>query len=257
MSETEIRPEQNKMGVMPVGRLLVTMSLPMIISMLVQAMYNIIDSIFVAQLGEQALTAVSMAFPIQSLMIAVSSGTCVGVNALLSRSLGEGNQQEAQRAAVNGIFLAILGALAFALFGIFGTRAYFASQTDDPVIIQYGVQYLTICLVFSFGIFMEIVLERILQSTGRTIYNMYSQGAGAITNIILDPVMIFGLCGCPALGISGAAIATVTGQILAMVLSIFFNIRKNPDVSISMRGFRPSLPTIRVIYEVGDRKSVV
>lgn len=251
MSETEIRPEQNKMGVMPVGRLLVTMSLPMIISMLVQAMYNIIDSIFVAQLGEQALTAVSMAFPIQSLMIAVSSGTCVGVNALLSRSLGEGNQQEAQRAAVNGIFLAILGALAFALFGIFGTRAYFASQTDDPVIIQYGVQYLTICLVFSFGIFMEIVLERILQSTGRTIYNMYSQGAGAITNIILDPVMIFGLCGCPALGISGAAIATVTGQILAMVLSIFFNIRKNPDVSISMRGFRPSLPTIRVIYEVG------
>ena len=244
MSEAAAKPEQNKMGVMPVKRLLITMSLPMIISMLVQAMYNIIDSIFVAQLGEQALTAVSMAFPIQTLMIAVSSGTCVGVNALLSRSLGENNQEEAQRAAVNGIFLAIL-------FGIFGTRLYFASQTDDAVIIEYGVQYLTVCLVFSFGIFLEIVFERILQSTGRTIYNMYSQGAGAITNIILDPVMIFGLWGFPALGISGAAIATVTGQILAMVLSLIFNIRKNPDVSISMRGFKPSLPTIRVIYEVG------
>lgn len=251
MSETANRPEPNKMGVMPVKRLLITMSLPMIISMLVQAMYNIIDSIFVAQLGEQALTAVSMAFPIQNLMIAVSSGTCVGVNALLSRSLGENNQEEAQRAAVNGIFLAIMGAVAFALFGIFGTRLYFASQTDDPVIIQYGVEYLTICLVFSFGIFLEIVLERILQSTGRTIYNMYSQGAGAVTNIILDPIMIFGLLGFPALGISGAAIATVAGQILAMVLSLVFNIRKNSDVSISMSGFRPSLPTIGVIYEVG------
>lgn len=236
---------------MPIRPLLITMSLPMILSMLVQAMYNIIDSIFVAQLGEAALTAVSMAFPIQTLLIAVSSGTCVGVNALLSRSLGAQDQEEAQKAAVNGIFLAIVGAICFALFGLFGSRFYFSSQTSDAAIIEYGVQYLTICMVFSFGIFLEMVFERILQSTGRTIYNMYSQGAGAITNIILDPILIFGLLGFPALGISGAAIATVIGQILAMILSLIFNLRKNTDVSISMRGFSPSLPTIRVIYEVG------
>lgn len=236
---------------MPIRPLLITMSLPMILSMLVQAMYNIIDSIFVAQLGEAALTAVSMAFPVQTLLIAVSSGTCVGVNALLSRSLGAQDQEEAQKAAVNGIFLAIAGAICFALFGLFGSRLYFSSQTSDAAIIEYGVQYLTICMVFSFGIFLEMVFERILQSTGRTIYNMYSQGAGAITNIILDPILIFGLFGFPALGISGAAIATVIGQILAMILSLIFNLRKNTDVSISMRGFSPSLPTIRVIYEVG------
>jgi len=251
MSEIAAKPEQNKMGTMPIRPLLISMSLPMIISMLVQAMYNIIDSIFVARIGEQALTAVSMAFPVQSLMIAVATGTCVGVNALLSRSLGEQNREEAQRAACNGIFLAILGAAVFALFGLFGARLYFSSQTTDAAIIEYGVQYLTICMVCSFGFFLEIVFERILQSTGRTIYNMYSQGAGAITNIILDPIMIFGLFGCPAMGIRGAAIATVIGQILAMILSIFFNLKKNTDVSISMRGFSPNLKTILVIYQVG------
>ncbi|MCI8270665.1 MAG: MATE family efflux transporter [Lachnospiraceae bacterium] len=251
MSESTKKTAPNKMGTMPIRPLLITMSLPMILSMLVQAMYNIIDSIFVAQLGEAALTAVSMAFPVQTLLIAVSSGTCVGVNALLSRSLGAQDQEEAQKAAVNGIFLAIAGAICFALFGLFGSRLYFSSQTSDAAIIEYGVQYLTICMVFSFGIFLEMVFERILQSTGRTIYNMYSQGAGAITNIILDPILIFGLFGFPALGISGAAIATVIGQILAMILSLIFNLRKNTDVSISMRGFSPSLPTIRVIYEVG------
>lgn len=251
MSENIRKPEQNKMGTMPIRPLLLTMSLPMILSMLVQAMYNIIDSVFVARLGEKALTAVSMAFPIQTLLIAVSSGTCVGVNALLSRSLGEQNQESAQKAAVNGIFLALAGALFFALFGIFGSQFYFSSQTKDDDIIRYGVQYLSICLIFSFGIFLEMVFERILQSTGRTIYNMYSQGAGAIANIILDPIMIFGLFGFPALGISGAAIATVTGQILAMILALLFNIRKNTDVSIRMQGFSPDLPTIRIIYEVG------
>lgn len=251
MSSTKEIPEQNKMGTMPVNRLLITMSLPMIISMLVQAMYNIIDSIFVARIGETALAAVSMAFPVQNLMIAVSSGTCVGVNALLSRSLGEGNSEEARKAAVNGIYLAILGALVFALFGIFGSRFYFANQTSDPEIIEYGAQYLTICLVCSIGFYLEMVLERIMQSTGRTIYNMFSQGAGAITNIILDPIMIFGLFGCPAMGIRGAAVATVLGQFLAMFLSLGFNLKKNPDVSISMRGFRPNGRTIRTIYEVG------
>lgn len=251
MSTTQTVPEQNRMGTMPVNRLLISMSLPMIISMLVQALYNIIDSIFVARIGESALAAVSMAFPVQSLMIAVSSGTCVGVNALLSRSLGEQNQEEAEKAAVNGIFLAILGAAVFALFGIFGTRFYFASQTDDAEIIEYGVRYLRICLMGSFGFYLEMVFERIMQSTGRTIYNMYSQGAGAITNIILDPIMIFGLFGCPAMGISGAALATITGQFLAMFLSFRFNQKKNTDVSISMRGFRPDAASIRSIYAVG------
>lgn len=250
MSETTV-PTQNKMGTMPVNRLLVSMSLPMIISMLVQAMYNVIDSIFVARINEAALTAVSMAFPIQSLMIAVATGTCVGVNALLSRSLGEQNPEEARKAAVNGIFLAISGAFIFALFGLFASRLYFASQTDDPQIIEYGKQYLEVCLIFSIGFYMEIVLERIMQSTGRTIYNMFSQGLGAITNIILDPIMIFGLFGCPAMGIRGAAVATVTGQFLAMFLSLFFNLKWNPEVNISMKGFRPDRRIIRTIYAVG------
>ncbi len=245
------KPAENKMGTMPINRLLITMSLPMIISMLVQAMYNIIDSVFVAQIGEEALAAVSMAFPIQNLMIAVSAGTCVGVNALLSRSLGEGKPRDAQLTAVNGIFLAFLGALAFALFGIFGSRIYFESQTSDPLIIEQGVQYLQICTILSIGIFMEMTLERILQSTGRTIYNMYSQGVGAITNIILDSIMIFGLLGFPALGIRGAALATVIGQILAAFLSLLFNLKKNEDVSIDMRGFRPDGRIIKIIYEVG------
>ncbi|MGL5438036.1 MAG: MATE family efflux transporter [Lachnospiraceae bacterium] len=245
------KPMENKMGTMPVNRLLITMSLPMILSMLIQAMYNIVDSIFVAQIGEQALAAVSMAFPIQNLMIAVCAGTCVGINALLSRSLGEQNPEQAQLAAVNGIFLGILGSIAFALFGIFGVEAFFRSQTDDPLIISYGVQYLRICTVISFGCFLEMTFERIMQSTGRTIYNMYSQGVGAITNIILDPILIFGLFGFPEMGIQGAALATVIGQVLAMLLSLYFNITKNTDVSISMKGFKPEPRTIKMIYIVG------
>ncbi len=251
MPQKTVQTEENRMGTMPVNRLLVSMSLPMIISMLVQAMYNIIDSIFVSRIDEAALAAISMAFPIQSLMIAVSSGTCVGVNALLSRSLGEHNQKEAQKAAQNGIFLAVIGSLAFALFGIFASRIYFASQTDDPMIIEYGIQYLQICLIFSIGFYLEMMLERIMQSTGKTIYNMFSQGCGAIANIILDPIMIFGLCGFPAMGIRGAAIATVTGQFLAMFLSLFFNYKWNTDVSIRMKGFSPDKRIIGIIYVVG------
>lgn len=244
-------PAENKMGTMPINRLLLSMSLPMVISMLVQAMYNIIDSVFVAQIGEEALTAVSLAFPVQNLMIAVSVGTCVGVNALLSRSLGEKNMAAADNAADNGIFLAFLSYLAFAAFGLFGARHFFAGQTDNPLIVEYGTQYLSICCVFCFGLFLEMMLERIMQSTGRTIYNMLTQGAGAIINIILDPIMIFGLFGFPALGIRGAAIATVTGQIIAMLLSVFFNKTKNPDVTIRLKGFRPHKKTIATIYEVG------
>lgn len=251
MPQPTTQAGQNRMGTMPVNRLLITMSLPMIISMLVQAMYNIIDSIFVSRINEAALAAISMAFPIQSLMIAVSSGTCVGVNALLSRSLGEQNPKEAQKAAQNGIFLAIIETLVFALFGMFASRLYFASQTDDPEIIAYGIEYLQICLIFSLGFLMEMMLERIMQSTGRTIYNMFSQGLGAITNIILDPIMIFGLWGFPAMGIRGAAIATVTGQFLAMFISLFCNIRWNTDVSIRMKGFSPDRRIIGIIYAVG------
>ena len=188
---------QNKMGTMPVNKLLLTMSLPMVISMLVQAMYNIIDSIFVAQIGEEALTAVSLAFPLQNLMIAVSAGTCVGVNALLSRSLGERNQTAANHTAENGLFLAVLSYGAFCLFGLFGARIFFKSQTSNPAIIELGTQYLSICCIFSFGIFLEMMNERILQSTGRTIYSMITQGSGAIINIIMDPILIFGLLGMP------------------------------------------------------------
>ena len=250
MSETSVSQE-NKMGTVPVNRLLVSMSLPIIISMLVQAMYNIIDSIFVAKISETALTAVSLSFPIQNLMIAVAVGTCVGVNALLSRSLGEKKPEEARQAALNGIFLAIISYLAFALFGLFFARSFFASQTSNQEIIDYGTAYLSICTIFSFGIFLEIMLERILQSTGRTIYNLLTQGVGAVINIILDPILIFGLFGFPKMGIAGAAAATVIGQIIAMILALWFNLKKNPDIDIRMKGFHPSKRIIGIIYQVG------
>lgn len=236
---------------MPVKRLLVTMSLPMIISMLVQALYNIVDSVFVSMINQAALTAVSMAFPIQNLLIAVSAGTCVGVNALLSRSLGERNAKNANLAAVNGLFLAFVSFLFFALFGIFGARFFFESQTDNPVIIEYGIQYLQIVCIFSFGLFGEMMFERILQSTGQTFYCMITQGTGAIINIILDPILIFGLLGVPAMGIRGAAAATVFGQIVAMVLAAMLNHVKNKDVRISFKGFSPHKRTISIIYQVG------
>ena len=243
--------QENKMGVMPINRLLISMSLPMIISMLVQALYNIVDSIFVASIDQAALTAVSMAFPIQNLIIAVSVGTCVGVNALLSRSLGEKKQETANLAAVNGLFLAFLNFVIFALFGIFGARIFFESQTSNPVIIEYGVQYLQIVCIFSFGIFLEMMYERILQSTGQTFYCMITQGVGAIINIIMDPILIFGLCGMPKMGIQGAAAATVFGQIMAMLLAMFFNHAKNKEVQIRLRGFSPHWKTISTIYQVG------
>ena len=243
--------QENKMGVMPINKLLISMSLPMIISMLVQALYNIVDSVFVSMINQAALTAVSMAFPIQNLLIAVSAGTCVGVNALLSRSLGERNAKNANLAAVNGLFLAFVSFLFFALFGIFGARFFFESQTDNPVIIEYGIQYLQIVCIFSFGLFGEMMFERILQSTGQTFYCMITQGTGAIINIILDPILIFGLLGVPAMGIRGAAAATVFGQIVAMVLAAMLNHAKNKDVRISFKGFSPHKRTISIIYQVG------
>lgn len=241
---------ENKMGVMPINKLLITMSLPMIISMLVQAMYNIVDSVFVSRISENALTAVSLAFPVQSLMIAVSVGTCVGVNALLSRLLGERKQSEADLSAENGVFLAFASYAVFAVLGLLGSRFFFSTQTTDPEIIEYGYQYLTICTVFSFGLFGEMMYERILQATGRTIYNMITQGLGAIINIILDPILIFGLFGAPKMGIAGAATATVAGQIVAMFLAYYFNKKKNSDVHMKMRAFRPNKRMIGQIYGV-------
>lgn len=250
MSEP-VQARENKMGTMPINKLLISMSLPMILSMLVQALYNIVDSIFVAKISENALTAVSLAFPLQNLMIAVASGTCVGINALLSRSLGERRQSEANLAAENGIFLAILSALVFSGFGIFGSRLFFASQTANTEVIEFGTEYLVICMGCSFGIFLEMTFERLMQSTGRTIYSMITQGTGAIINIILDPILIFGLCGFPAMGIRGAALATVIGQITAMLLAIFFNQTRNPDLQLKLKDFRPNRRIIGHIYSVG------
>ena len=244
--------KENKMGTMPVGRLLFSMALPMIISMLVQALYNIVDSIYVAQIGEKALTAVTIAFPIQNLMIAVGAGTGVGVNALLSRSLGEGNRQEANRAASNAIFLAFLSYLLFLLFGIFGVKPYIETMTSDPDTITYGVQYLRLCCILSCGLFGQFVFERLLQSTGKTFYTMITQGTGALINIVLDPLFIFGIPGLfKGFGVSGAAIATIFGQIVAMIMAIVFNRKKNTELHVTLRGFRPNGQTIRKIYAVG------
>ena len=221
------------------------------VSMLVQALYNIVDSMFVAQLGEDALTAVSLVYPVQLLMIAVSSGTGVGINALLSRCLGEKNFNGANLAARNGIFLGLISSVIFALIGIFGSGIFFRLQTDNPTIIKYGTQYMTIICVLSVGIFMQITFERLLQSTGKTIYNMITQGTGAIINIVMDPILIFGYFGFPRMEVVGAAVATVFGQLVAVLLSFIFNLKKNHEISLNMKGFRPHAKTIALIYEVG------
>lgn len=247
----QAKNQENKMGTMPVPKLLISMSLPMMISMLVQALYNIVDSMFVAMLCEEALTAVSLAFPIQSLMISVASGTGVGINALLSRNLGEKNFKGANRAARNGIFLSIISCIVFAVIGITCSHMFFAAQTNDPLIIKYGTEYMSIICVMSIGIFLQITFERLLQSTGKTFYNMITQGLGAIINIILDPIMIFGLFGMPRMEVAGAAIATVIGQVIAVILSFYFNVKKNREISINMRSFRPCKQTISTIYRVG------
>ena len=239
------------MGVMPVRQLLITMSLPMVISMLVQALYNVVDSMFVSYISEYALTAVGLAFPAQNLMISVGVGTGVGVNALLSKSLGEKNFDAANKAAVNGIFLAFCSWAAFALLGGFFSRTFMALQTDVPEIIAYGDTYLTIIAVASVGMMFQICFERLLQSTGKTIYTMLSQGLGAVINLILDPLLIFGLGPFPAMGIAGAALATVIGQCVGALLGLFCNLRRNPEITISFRGFRPHGVTIRKIYAVG------
>lgn len=245
------QPKENKMGTMPVNKLLVTMSLPMVISMIVQALYNIVDSIFVSRLSEDALTAVSMAFPMQNLMISVAVGTGVGINAMLSRALGEKKFEAANKTAENGIFIEVLGYVLFLLIGIFVTKPFFLAQAGAGDIANMGIEYTRICLLMSFGIFMQIGFERILQFTGRTIFTMITQSTGAIINIILDPILIFGLFGMPKMGVAGAAIATVTGQICAAILAITFNLTKNPDVHISFKGFKPQIIFVKNILSVG------
>ena len=243
--------KENKMGIMPIPKLLISMSLPMIISMLVQALYNIVDSIFVAQLNEAALTAVSLVFPVQNLMIAVAAGTGVGINALLSRNLGEKRIDEANTIASNGVFLAICSSILFAIIGIVGSRMFFAFQTDDVQIIEYGTQYMSIITIASIFIFLQMTFERLIQSTGKTIFNMVTQGTGAIINIILDPILIFGWFGFPALGVIGAAVATVTGQFVAVILAIIFQIKFNKEITVKVRGFKPNLHAIGSIYKIG------
>ena len=239
--------EENKLGVMPITKLIWNMSLPIIASMLVQALYNIVDSWFVSRVSEQALTAVSLAFPAQNLMIGLATGTAVGVNALMGRALGAGLRERADKVANNGVFLAVVGFVISALLGLTCSDLFFRSQTQVENIIQMGNDYLRIVTIGSLGMFCQIMYERLLQGTGRSLLSMYTQGLGAIINIILDPIFIFGL----KMGVAGAAVATIIGQFCGCALAIYFNHKKNTDITLSLRGFRPNWRLIGEIYAIG------
>lgn len=242
--------KENKMGTMEVRRLILTMSLPIMISMLVQALYNIVDSMFVARVSEAALAAVSLCYPIQMIMVAVACGTGVGINALLSRYLGEKKQEKASQVAMHGLFCAICNWLVFAVIGLFFSEAFLRLFSDDVQIIMMGISYMQICTICSFGVFVQITYERIMQSTGNTIYNMVIQGVGALINIILDPIFIFGLGPVPALGTAGAAIATVIGQIVAMFLGIIITQKKIREIQLSVRGFHLDGMLMKAMYRI-------
>ena len=242
---------ENIMGTMEINPLLLKLSIPMMISMLVQALYNVVDSIFVARVSENALTAVSLAFSLQNLMFAVGIGTGVGVNALLSKSLGEKNQYRANKTAENGLFLALCSYLVFLVLGLTVVRPYFYAQTADADIAEQGIRYLTICCVLSLGMFMQVMNEKLLAATSRTTLSMISQLVGAVVNIILDPIFIFGYCGEALSGTTGAALATVIGQFCGAGVSFYLNLRKNPDIQLDFKGFRPSAEAIKRIYVVG------
>lgn len=244
-------PAENKMGVQPVGRLLAGMAIPMMISMLVQALYNIVDSIFVSRLSENALTAVSLAFPLQNLMIAVCAGTAVGMNALLSRSLGAKEQEKADLAANTGIFLALCSFVVFCVLGIFFSHTFFLLQTDVEEIVTAGTAYGQICLGCSIGLFCQFTFERLLQSTGRTHLAMCTQILGALINIVLDPILIFGLFGAPQLGVAGAAVATVAGQCVAAVAALIMNLKCNPEIHLSLKKIRWHGAMVKNIYRIG------
>lgn len=243
--------KENKMGTMPVNRLLISMAFPMMLSMLVQACYNIVDSLFLARVSEDAITAVSLAFPVQMLLVAFGGGLGVGINALLSKSLGEKNFKEANRAAMNGIFLSIIGVLVFVVFGLFFCRGFFEMQTDNQAIVEEATSYLSICTIFSAGMIFQMVFERLLQSTGKTVLSMAAQITGAVTNIVLDPIFIFGYFGAPKMGTAGAAVATVIGQWLAASLALFLNLRFNHEIKFEIKGFRPKGSTIKRLLAVG------
>lgn len=243
--------QKNKMGILPIGRLVITMSLPIMISMLVQALYNVVDSMFVAQIGEKALTAVSLAFPIQNLMIAFATGTGVGINAIVARHLGAKEQEDANKSASIGLMLLILTSLMFVIIGFTCSHYFFQVQSKDPEIVELGTKYMQIVTIGSLGIFMEIAFERILQATGRTIQTMIMQCCGALTNIILDPILIFGLFGMPKLGVAGAAFATIIGQFVAASLGLLFNHKYNHDLTISIDRMKLKFKYVRAIYGIG------
>ncbi len=252
MSKLESPLQENKMGVMPVGRLLLNMAAPMILSMLVQALYNVVDSMYVYRLSDTAGDALGLAFPLQNIQIGVATGIGVGVNSLLSKSLGEGNRERANRAAGNGITLMVIASVFFVLFGFFGTRSFFEIQKGvSQELVDNGTTYTTICFTLTIGVFLSVLAERMLQSTGRTVYSMLTQGAGAITNIILDPVFIFGFGPIPAMGIAGAAIATVIGQFVAAGVGIFFNLKFNLDVRLSFGALKLRKDIVLPILNVG------
>lgn len=245
------------MGVMPINKLLISMSLPMMLSMIVQSLYNVVDSIFVAQLSENALTAVTLAFPVQNLMIAIQVGTGVGMNALLSRRLGENNNEKANNAASNGVFLSILHYLVILILGLTIVPFFFRSQTSNPEILAQGESYMRIIMIFSLGLFLQVIFEKLLQGTGKSVFSMWVQGSGAIINIILDPFFIFGWFGFPALGVTGAAVATVIGQTVAALIGVLLNYYKNDEIKLQYKNFRPHLETIKDIYVVGVPSSMM
>ena len=249
MSTTVLK--ENKMGVMPVGKLLANMALPMIISMMVQALYNVVDSIYVAQISESAVTALSLAFPVQNMQIGFAVGIGVGVNSLLSKSLGERNQEAVNRTAGNGMVLMLICTAVFMLFGFFGVRPYYEIQSTVAETVEGGIAYTSICCIFVMGSFVQILCERLLQSTGRTVLSMVTQGVGAITNIILDPIFIFGWFGVPAMGVAGAAVATVIGQWLGALTGLYFNLKKNPEVQLGFRYLRLEGRIVGQILTVG------
>lgn len=253
MSEMKKTPKlsENKMGTMPIGRLLVNMAVPLMISMLVQAMYNVVDSIYVSRISESAVTALSLAFPIQNLLIGFSTGIGVGVNALLSKSLGEGNPDRANHSAGNGFLLVMIATIGFMLFGVFGSRPYFQMQSSVTETVEGGTQYLAICTIFSFGLFVQVMGERLLQATGRSFYSMIVQLVGAVVNILLDPVFIFGYFGIPAMGVAGAAVATVLAQWIAAALALIINHKCNHEVHLHPKYLKPNMSVIRPILAVG------
>ena len=249
--------KENRMGTMPIPKLLLSLSAPMALSMLVQALYNIVDSIYVSRVNEAALTALSLAFPVQNLMLAVVSGFGVGVNALLSRSLGAKDYDRANRAAGNGLFLCLIGWLIFIVFSVVGVELFISAQTADPLIRQYSIDYLRIVCVMSISLYGQVMLERLLQATGRSFFSMITQMTGAITNIILDPIFIFGWLGLPAMGVKGAAIATIIGQLLATGLALFFNLKFNHDIQLRLKNILPHGETIREILRVGIPSTIM